>query len=160
MRAPPQGYSNAILRSDADSEQALPRLHQASQTPLPRSCWQPRASLQSPSLSGDLQHHATSEAAAATRQPSSALPRADPARVSYPPFYTLHNNPERVSLLPEKFSGLGRQSDKKPAAVTNLILKNTHPGHIPIPKPLQLQEHPALALNQLHGAQLVMDPQQ
>lgn len=77
-----------------------------------------------------------------------------------PLLYTLHNNPDRLSLLPEKFGRLGSNSDKKPAAVTNYISKTKHPGHIPILKLLQLQEQPALALHQLPGAQLVTYPWQ
>jgi len=54
-----------------------------------------------------------------TREPSSVLSGEALARVSYPPAYTLHDNPDRPSLLPEKFGRLGRDSDKKLAAVTD-----------------------------------------
>lgn len=84
MHTPPQGYSNALVGSDAASEQVLPRLHQASQTPLPHSWWQPCASFQRPSLSGDPQHSATREAAAAAwhqlAQGSRALPCTEQTR--------------------------------------------------------------------------------
>lgn len=87
---PPQGYSNAFGRSDADSEQLLPRLHQASQTPLPHSCQQPRAPLQRPSLSGDPQHSAAREAAAATQHQPARGSRALPCPEQTQPELATH----------------------------------------------------------------------